>query len=587
MYMILYAIMHSLESQWSVNVNAPLCISKKTGIAFLPLVVSFSAQADLVSQELIRQHERENALRQSLQPRDASQAPPHPTPREARFPMNETPCVILRDVRLTGASNDRFQWLLSTLNELDGPVRGRCLGSHGLRLIVSHMQNALVDRGFVTSRVLAEPQELSKGDLVLTLIPGRIHSIRFTGNSSPQATSWNALPARPGDLLNLRDIEQALENFKRLPTVDADIQITPSEAADARPGDSDVVIAWKQTLPFRLSLSLDDSGSKSTGRYQGSLSLSHDGMLALNDLFYVSINHDLDGKSRRTRATEGYAFHFEVPFGYWRLGLDSSRYEYRQAVSGAYQTYLYRGKSDRQEIRLSRGLYRDAVRMFGGHLQGWVRSSSNYIDDAEILVQRRRMSGWEFGVTHREFIVAATLEASLAYRRGTGALAALPASEENFGSGTSRPQLSTADVQLTLPFHMGRFRWRYNGRWRAQWNHTPLIPQDRFSIGGRHSVRGFDGESTLLAERGWWLRNDLAVGLGRSGQTLYVGLDHGEVSGPSTEYLVGRRLTGGVVGLRGSFKNLSYDVFLGQTLNKPEYFRTSDTTAGGSIHLTW
>ena len=62
--------------------------------------------------------------------------------------------------------------------------------------------------------------------------------------------------------LNLRDIEQALENFKRLPTVESDIVIEPAEA----PGESDLLITWRQSNPFRLNLSLDDGGACTAAR---------------------------------------------------------------------------------------------------------------------------------------------------------------------------------------------------------------------------------------------------------------------------------------------------------------------------------
>ena len=78
------------------------------------------------------------------------------------------------------------------------------------------------------------------------------------------------MPARVGDLVNLRDIEQALENFKRVPTAEADIKIAATDPAIARPGDSDIVIKWRQALPFRLSLGVDNSGSNATGRNMGS-----------------------------------------------------------------------------------------------------------------------------------------------------------------------------------------------------------------------------------------------------------------------------------------------------------------------------
>lgn len=110
---------------------------------------------------------------------------------------------------------------------------------------------------------------------------------------------------------------------------------------------------------------------------------------------------------------------------------------------------------------------------------------------------------------------------------------------------------------------------------------------DRFAIGGCYTVRGFDGESSLSAERGWLIRNDPSAALGESGQAVYVGLDHGEVSGPSSELLVGKRLTGAVLGLRGSFKNIQYNFFIGAPVRKPEFFRTASATVGVSFDLSF
>ncbi|MEO8627545.1 MAG: ShlB/FhaC/HecB family hemolysin secretion/activation protein, partial [Betaproteobacteria bacterium] len=426
---------------------------------------------------------------------------------------------------------------------------------------------------------------LNTGTLTLTLIPGRVHAVRFADGASTRATQWNALPAKAGDLLNLRDIEQALENFKRLPTAEADIQITPAEGTDVAPGESDVVITWKQAFPIRLTLSADDSGTEATGRYQGSATVSIDHPFLLNDLFYLSVSHDLDGSGER--GTQGYAAHYSVPYEYWLLGFTTNNFYYHQSVAGANQTYVYSGESSNSEVRLSRLVYRDAVRKTVVSLRGWLRSSENYIDDTEVQVQRRRMAGWELGVSHREFIRTATVDANLAYRVGTGALDSMTAPEEAFGEGTSRPKIFTADAQLAAPFSLGTQHLRYIGALRGQYNQTPLVPQDRFAIGGRYTVRGFDGESVLLAERGWLIRNDLGVALGASGQELYLGVDYGEVDGASSEFLIGKRLAGGVLGLRGGYKGLAYDVFLGQPIAKPTGFKTASTTAGFNISCTF
>ncbi|MDR2880580.1 MAG: ShlB/FhaC/HecB family hemolysin secretion/activation protein, partial [Azoarcus sp.] len=422
------------------------------------------------TQEILRQQERERILRQQQETKPDVRLERPATPEQERLSEDESPCFRINRITLVGDAAERFQWALCAADPSGDPVSGRCLGAAGINLTMKRIQNAIVARGYITTRVLAMPQDLREGTLALTLIPGRIRSIRFTDDSSQRATKWNAMPAAPGDILNLRDIEQGLENFKRLPTADADIQVTPAEGPDAKPGESDLIIAWKQRMPLRLNVTVDDSGSKRTGRYQGSVTVSYDNWWTLNDLFYISFNHDLGGGHSGKKGTRGHTAHYSVPYGYWLLGFTTSSYDYHQTVAGLNQSYIYSGKSENNEVRLSRLFYRDAVRKASAYLRGWQRRSSNAIDDTEILVQRRRMAGWEAGLTYRQFIKTAVLDANLAYRRGTGMLSSLQAPEEEFNEGTSRPSLVTADVQLMLPFSLASQRLRYTGTLRGQWN---------------------------------------------------------------------------------------------------------------------
>jgi len=341
-------------------------------------------------------------------------------------------------------------------------------------------------------------------------------------------------------------------------------------------------------MPLRLTLSANDGGSRSTGKYLGSVTVSGDHLFALNDLFYASYNHDLGhshGKENGKRGTRGHTLHYSLPFDYWLFGVTASENNYHQSVAGASQTYIYSGSSENYEAKLSRILHRDGSGKTSASLRGYLTKSANFIDDTEVEVQRRRMAGWELGVQHRAFIKDATLDLAAAWRQGTGAFNAIDAPEEDFDEGTARPRLLSAEIGLNLPFSLAGQNFRYNGSWRAQWNRTPLVPQDRFSIGGRYSVRGFDGESVLMAERGWLIRNDLGLMLGASGQELYVGIDHGEVGGQSAELLVGRRLTGAVLGLRGGYKGFSWDLFSGWPLAKPEGFKTAHNVGG--FNLSW
>ena len=551
-----------------------------------------------------RQQERERALREQNE-RTVDQrlqaAPPPPT---QRIPESDAPCFRIDRVLLVGEQAEAFQWAVADLSGPDGndsPL-GRCLGTAGVNVVLARAQQAAIARGFVTTRVLAAPQDLSTGTLTLSLVPGRIAAIRLTPDSSStllgsSALLGSAIPARPGDLLNLRDIEQGLENLKRVPTAEADIQIEPSTAPGARPGDSDLVVKYVQNRKLRVSVSLDDSGTKATGRYQAGATVSVDNPFGLNDLFYVNASHSLNGHwfDDPAHGTEGQTVNYSVPYGYWLLGFTASNSQYHQSVAGLNQDYIYAGKTNNAEVELSRLIYRDQRRKTTVAVKAFRRESRNFIDDTEIGVQHRVVGGWEASLNHKEFIGEATLEGTLAYKRGTHGFGALMAPEEiAYRSdpsypleGTSYLKLYTAEVSLNAPFKLGEQKLRYSGLIRAQWNRTALTPQDRFAIGGRYTVRGFDGETSLLGDRGMLIRNDIGWSVGQSGAELYVGADYGQVGSRSTADLLGRHLAGAVIGVRGSWSKLSYDLFVGAPISKPEGYRTARVTAGFSLNASF
>jgi hemolysin activation/secretion protein len=545
---------------------------------------TFGASQPLPAKQLLQQQEREKALRQQLQPLPSVHLKqPSSSLENNRLPKSEAHCLVIRRITLRGDFAESMQWALRAAEPQGDPASGRCLGTAGINLTMKRIQNAIIERGYITSRVIAAPQDLGSGTLQLTLIPGRIRSIRFAADSAAHAVLSNALPGKPGDLLNLRDIEQALENFERLPSVKANIQIIPAEDALAGPGESDLLITWQQALPLRFSMSLNDSGTEDTGKYLGTTSTSIDNPFNINDLLYFSYSHDVENS--HSRGAKGYSVHYSLPYQYWLLDLTLSRYRYLQKISGTNQDYRYRGNSQSDEISLSRVLYRDAMRKTSARLGLWSRRSANFLDDTEITMQRRRTSGWEMAVMHNEFFANASLYLNASYRRGTGARNSLPAPEQAFSQGTSRAKIINLEARLDVPFSLCRQRLRYTGTWLAQYNQTSLTASDRFTIGGRYSVRGFDGEQFLAADRGWLLRNDLALALGQSGLESYLGLDYGEVAGQASSYLSGTHLAGYVLGLRADYKNLAYDLFLGQPISKPRGFDSAATTSG--VSLTW
>lgn len=467
-----------------------------------------------------------------------------------------------------------------------------CLTANKIERITTKLQNQLVIKGFITSRVLVPGQNLSKGRLILGVSAGRVGKLYIEGkkdteNQMERTTLYNAFPTRTGKLLNLRDFEQGLENLRRLPTVSSEMDIKPGEVANS----SDISVRWKQQKnPFRIDFSIDDSGSEATGKYLGTIGVSWDNPLHINDILSASYTHSLvsgvkktdrNGKKDKSKSYN-YSLNYNIPFGYWLLNTEMSNYSYDQVVAGVNHNYHYTGDTLKGTVDISRTLYRDDKHKFTVKTALWHKATKNYINDAEINVQRRKTSGWTLGISQRSYFELGTLSSSLAYKRGTRAFGAISAPEELFNEGTAKMKILTADINWHMPFHLGRQSFSWNSNFHGQWNKNRLTPQDKISIGGRYSVRGFNGEKTLTGERGWFLRNSVSWHY-KPAQQLYLALDMGRVSGYSSQYLPGKSLAGFALGLKGQFKKKGqwyYDVFVGSPVHQPEQFNADSVVAG-------
>jgi hemolysin activation/secretion protein len=104
-----------------------------------------------------------------------------------------------------------------------------------------------------------------------------------------------------------------------------------------------------------------------------------------------------------------------------------------------------------------------------------------------------------------------------------------------------------------------------------------------FSLGSRYTVRGFDGRSTLQADRGWLLRQEISKSMSGGVQQAYLALDGGHVIQRAGRPLSGSTLIGAATGLRGQWRGVQFDMFAGMPLRKPQRFETAPYTLGFSL----
>ena len=537
---------------------------------------------------------QDQLARQQQEARERQQTVNAPAVRSVSVPVAgfvslpvETPCFPIHSfvldvpatlpvaVRAQGASalpRDHFAFAREWLDH----YAGQCVGKQGLDVIVKGLSQAILSRGYITTRVLLPEQDLSSGVLKLSLVPGVIRQLRFA-DPKIRGTWKPAFPARDRDLLNLRDLEQGIEQMKRVSSQDVDMQIAPTDI----PGESDVVITVKRTKPWSFVASVDNSGTRATGKLQGNVSFGIDNPLGLNDIFNVGANQDLEFGDKHL-GSHGWNGSYSVPWGYWTGTLFGYTNTYYQQIAGVNTTFVSSGNAQTTGIKLERVIRRSQDDVLGVELQLTKRWGASFIEDTEIPQQYRDNTFVEAGLTDRHYFGAAQFDGTLAYRQGIGWLGAMPDTSD--GGPTYRFHMAVLDANLSVPFSIAKQNLRYVTTIHGQFTNDTLNYIDDLTIGSRYTVRGFDGETMLAAERGFYWRNELQLPIGQSGQSIYGGIDYGHVFGPETASLAGTQLAGAVIGIRGSapirIGGFSYDLFAGTPIYKPAGFPTSRVTLG-------
>ena len=527
---------------------------------------------------------------------------------EAKLNLNETPCFKIDKISLLSenevasfnassgadeaiirkAYQDNFSKFSSileaSLNKLDFKPSS-CLGKNSINLIINSFNNEIIKSGYITSSASLVTKSLKDAKLEFVINLGLIDDISINENDSQRnrASLFSAFGeySHKNKVANIRDIEQALESLQNVSKNDVSIKFLPSNRA----GFSNIVITRVDSFPLKAAISLDNLGSKQSGKYQAMINLSTLNLLGFNEIFSFSRGKDVLKKYKVTNkfngatdhgASNNYYYGFSIPFGYFMLDYEKSKYDYAQIINAAYNLYTYKGRSESDSLSLAYTFYRDSNFKNSAYVKLFKRKNKNYLEDYELDNQARRNAGYEVGVKSSWNSYNQAFSAKLAYKKGTGIFRSQPDPLEDSGEATSRFALINLNLNYKYKFELPL---SYDLNINARYGLNKLSLQDKFSIGGYHSVRGFDGESSLVGNHGVSVRNTLSYNYYKS-NSVYAGLDAGMVRAASSGIKDKNTLAGYAIGLRGSIKaynNLSYDISVSKPLYKPKSFESKST----------
>lgn len=472
---------------------------------------------------------------------------------------------------------------LPDMRKLVAPYEGTWMTATMVNDLVQELTKALWKAGYVTSRVEVPKQNMVSGTLRLHVVAGRIEDIRY--KTDRYGTWKTAFPIRKGDVLNLRSLEQGLEQMRAIPNQEVKAKLLPGTKADTSIIELDV----KRTKPWDISLSIDDGGHEPTGRLEGSISGNVYNPLGIGDSLSLSYSKDLAYRHTSSAyGTDTRSIAYRMPLGNYTFTLGWMSYKYHQQVA-ARTPYTWQGETKNISLGVERLLYRDSVSKTSAAFNLIKKDKRSYLDGEEVGVQRQHTTVLELGIKHRRYFGEKRLDLYTYYRQGVPWLGAEQQEwEGQYGSGTTMYHLFGLQGTLLVPLDFGQKRGQYLLRFVGQYTPNTLFLSDQMSLGGRYTVKGFSGDHTLTGESGYYLRNEVTFPTLGKRFYPYVGLDIGHVWGPSTEDLLGTMLVGAYVGVKGQLMNGLYiDGFVGTPVYKPEGFKASKTAFGFSASVTY
>ncbi|MFC6339704.1 ShlB/FhaC/HecB family hemolysin secretion/activation protein [Pseudomonas sp. CCM 7891] len=460
---------------------------------------SASAAPTPGDQDLIR--DRQNRLLEEQRRRleELKELPGKEARPEAPATPVDTRCFPINTIELKGADSligpDRERLLK--------PYIGQCLGVSQLNQLLKVITDYYIDKGLVTSRAYLPQQDLSKGHLQVLVVEGKLEHFKGADNSQlSERELAMAFPGKEGELLNLREIEQAIDQLNRLPSNQAQMELAPGEAV----GGSSVLVKNTPQKPWRASLSRNNDGQKSTGEQQWGTGFEWDSPLGLGDQLFLRGGHDAISDHQKT--SKNAMLYYNLPWGWWNFSYSYNQSDYRSVGQGDGFDFKQTGDSENHQLRAERVIHRDGLSKTSVNVGVSHLRTNNYINDSHLEESSNRLSELQLGINHGRRIGSAYVNLDVGMQNGTGAFDAQGNHNPGPGIPDARYRKYTATVSYLQPFMLWGESFSFTSLATGQRSEDVLFSSQRMSLGGSSSIRGFKDQQLTGDSGGYW-RNDL------------------------------------------------------------------------------
>ncbi|MGO7540482.1 ShlB/FhaC/HecB family hemolysin secretion/activation protein [Rhizobium ruizarguesonis] len=476
-------------------------------------------------------------------------------------------CFDIMRVEIDGAN------LLSAqeIGKVTAPYGNRCVGLAEINAVLRDVTHLYIDHGYVTSRAYVPQQDIRKTRILrLLVVEGTLSDIYLNGQKAAGSGSLaTAFPGLVGRVVNIRDIEQGLDQMNRLQANDAKSAMLPGP----KDGTSILNIENRPGRPWHASIGNNNMGQESTGFSRSSASLTFDDLLDINDQWSFSYEHSgpnypwsNDGKGYGN----SYSGSVSAPYGYSTVSLNGSWYQYESAVEGNFSSLETSGNSGQAGLGIDRVVLRDKDSITTVRSSLTYKQTNNFLLGNLIEVGSRRYTVGEIGVSHSRRMFGGIWVFDASYDKGLGLFDAVEPGDPGAGDADPRFSKFNATISVTQPFQAAGRQFELTSLLSGQYSPDNLLGAEQISLGSYSNVRG-TRESVLFGNNGMFSHNEVVwrTKSNESGDAVakvlgelrpYLGLDYGHVYSQKRFDMTGGDLAGWTAGIRAVGGNISADL---------------------------
>lgn len=392
--------------------------------------------------------------------------------------------VYIKQIKITGNTVLSSQ----ALKTITSQYENRTVTNEELQTLRDELTRYYIDQGYINSGVVLPDQQITNGIVSFQVIEGKLTKIVVDGTDWLQPSYIKGrIQQKTESPLNIHRVQERLLLLQQDPLIE---KVNAELQPGLNPGESRLVILVTEARPYEAGATAANNRSPSIGSISGQFWLQHKNLTGFGDRFYFSYS-----------GTEG------LHDFYGTYSIPLTPYDTRLNV------YYQQSEADVVDLPSNELSIASRSQVFGAALSQPFYRTSNQTLSATLAFEHRRSKTF-FDNQPRSFALGVPEDGN---NKGISKISVLRFSQ----NWVHRNQIQVIAARSTFNWGLnaldathhnngnpdgqffswlGQFQWIRRLPWlgsqllfrsNVQLANEALLPLEKFSVGGRYSVRGY------------------------------------------------------------------------------------------------